>query len=112
MPSIFTRIIDRELPAEILYESDRVIVIRNINPQAPVHVLAIPKQPVRDIEELLEQPDGKDTLFELFTALRDVAATEGLAERGYRIRINRGEEAGQTVFHLHLHLLGGTKLSE
>ena len=103
-PSIFTRIIDREIPAEIVFESERVIGIRDINPQAPVHLLVIPKDPsYRDVGELAAGDPA--LLAELVAAAEQLAAEH--ADGQYRLIFNSGPEAGQTVFHVHGHVLAG-----
>lgn len=106
---LFLKIIDREIPAEIVYETDDVLAFRDINPQAPLHVLVIPKEHIRtinDLEESQEKLVGK-----LFTAAKKIAEREGVAEDGYRVVMNCNAGAGQTVFHIHLHLLGGRPLT-
>jgi histidine triad (HIT) family protein len=105
--TIFKRIIDKEIPANVVYEDDRCLAFRDVNPQAPVHVLVIPKQ---EIPSLAEVADGDAALLGhlLFTA-RSLATTLGLAQ-GYRVVINCGPDGGQSVDHLHLHLLGGRTL--
>ena len=100
---LFCRIVAGEIPSEIVHRDDDVVVFRDIDPQAPTHVLAIPTRHVASARELSE--DHAALLANLFTALRDVAASEGLS--AYRIVTNVGPEAGQSVFHLHFHLLGG-----
>lgn len=106
MTTIFTKIIERKLPAEILYESDKVIAFRDINPQAPVHLLICSKKEISSIQALTEE-DGP-TLVEIFAVARQLAESEGV--RDYRLLTNCGKEAGQTVFHLHFHLIGGRTL--
>lgn len=103
--TIFGRIISGEIPADKLLENDDLIVIRDLNPQAPVHLLIIPKKPLIGISD----SDSSDTILlgKLLEAARDMAKSVGLNENGYRIVINNGADAGQTVPHLHLHLLGG-----
>lgn len=106
---LFLKIIDRKIPADIVFETEEVLAFRDINPQAPLHVLIIPKRHIRtinDIEERDERLIGK-----LFSAAKAIAAHEGLAEDGYRVVMNCNALAGQTVFHIHLHLLGGRALS-
>ncbi|MFC7342162.1 histidine triad nucleotide-binding protein [Saccharopolyspora griseoalba] len=105
MDSLFLRIIDREVPAEIVRENDRVIAIRDINPQAPTHVLVIPKQRYRNAAELAAA--DPQLLAELFTTAREIAESEGIDESGYRLLFNTNADAGQTIFHVHMHLLGG-----
>ncbi len=102
--SIFTKIIQRQIAADIVYETDEVIAFRDINPQAPIHILIIPKKYLSDISDAKDE--DMELLGKLLLAVRDIAAKEKL-EKGYRIVINKGESAGQTVFHLHIHLMGG-----
>ncbi|HEX2194135.1 MAG TPA: histidine triad nucleotide-binding protein [Candidatus Limnocylindria bacterium] len=104
---LFCRIVDGEVPSETVLMDERVLVFRDINPRAPTHVLAVPKRHVASAAELGD--DDGDLLAALFSALRRVAEQEGL--RGYRIVTNVGPEAGQSVFHLHFHLLGGRSLT-
>jgi histidine triad (HIT) family protein len=105
---LFCRILTGEIPSDRVHEDDAVIAFRDINPQAPTHVLAIPRRHIADASALSE---GDGPLLErLFAVLRDIAENEGL-ETGYRIITNVGPDAGQTVFHLHLHLLGGRPMS-
>lgn len=109
METIFSRIIKREVPAEIVYEDDLCLAFRDINPQAPVHILVIPKKPIENMDGV-EKSDG-DLIGHLFLTAKDIAAREGLNESGYRLVLNNGEDAGQTVFHLHIHILGGRIMS-
>ena len=106
---LFLKIIERQIPADIVYETDDVLAFRDINPQAPVHVLIIPKQHIRTINDI--EADHEALVGKLFSAARTIAAEEGIAESGYRVVMNCNEGAGQTVFHIHLHLLGGRNLS-
>jgi histidine triad (HIT) family protein len=101
--TIFSKIIRKEIPADIVYEDDLVLAFRDISPQAPVHVLIIPKQPIESIDTAT--PADAALLGHLLLTVKQVATQEGL-ENGYRVAINTGEDGGQTVFHLHLHLLG------
>lgn len=103
METIFSKIITREIPADIVYEDDFALAFRDVNPQAPVHILVIPKQPIVSIAAA--ESNDCQLLGHLLLTVKRVAAQEGL-ENGYRIVINTGEDGGQTVFHLHLHLLG------
>ncbi|HJP71765.1 MAG TPA: histidine triad nucleotide-binding protein [Candidatus Limnocylindria bacterium] len=105
---LFCRIVAGDIPSDRVFEDDEVIAFRDINPQAPTHVLAIPRRHIADASALAET-DGP-LLARLFGVLRDVADAEGLHD-GYRIVTNVGPDAGQTVFHLHLHLLGGRPMS-
>lgn len=104
---LFCRIVAGEIPADKVLETDDVLVFRDIAPQAPVHLLAIPKRHVRSIAQVTEQ--DAELLGSLVSAANAAGQSE-LGERGYRIATNVGEEAGQTVFHLHLHIMGGAPL--
>ena len=108
MPTLFERIVAREIPAAILYEDDDVIAFRDIGPQAPVHVLVCPKKPIRGVSAA--EDGDQAVLGRLFLVARDVARSEGLAS-GYRLVVNDGVDGGQSVPHLHVHLLGGRRLS-
>ena len=101
---LFCKIVGHELDSDIVVESDDIVVFRDINPKAPLHVLAIPKEHLTSVRELTEEHG--DVLAELFMTMSDIAHKEGL-ERGYRIVTNVGPDAGQSVDHLHFHLLGG-----
>lgn len=105
---IFCKIIAGEIPSTKVYEDDHVFAFDDINPQAPVHTLVIPKQ---HIENLNDEPT-KEVLAELFAAVPRVAEIKGVKDSGYRIIQNNGAESGQTVFHLHIHILGGRDLGE
>ena len=104
---LFCRIVRREIPATLVYESEDCIAFRDINPKAPVHVLVIPREHVGTLN------DAKDAAMvgRLALAAAEIAEREGVAESGYRTVINTNGDAGQTVFHVHLHLLGGRPLS-
>ena len=102
---LFCKIIADEIPADIIYESTDAIAFRDINPQAPTHVLIVPRQHIATINDL--ENSDTDAVGQLFLAARDVAKQEGFAEDGYRATMNCNAAAGQTVFHIHLHLLGG-----
>jgi histidine triad (HIT) family protein len=108
--SIFSRIINREIPADIVFENDQLIVIKDIKDDYPIHLLGITKRPYRSIDELLGDETAHDLLWELYKTLARLAAEAGIAERGYRLTTNVGKEGGQVVPHLHVHLLGGTQL--
>ena len=106
---IFCRIAAREIPADILRESERVMAFRDIDPQAPTHILLIPKEHVESVAEL---DDGHaEMLADLMQAATHLAKTEGIAETGWRLVTNVGPDAGQDVFHLHFHLLGGRPMT-
>ena len=106
--TIFGKIIRREIPADIVFENDDVLGFRDLNPQAPVHVLFIPKKPLPTLDDA--QPDDAPLLGKLLLAAAAYARQEGVAEQGYRTVINCNEHGGQTVFHLHVHLLAGRRL--
>ena len=107
--TIFAKIINREIPADIVYEDDRVLAFRDINAQAPTHVLVIPKKPIARVAGA--GPEDRDLLGHLLLTAAEVARQEGLDEPGYRLVINNGDDGGQTVDHLHIHVLGGRRLS-
>ena len=102
--TIFSKIIRREIPADIVYEDDLALAFRDINPQAPVHILVIPKQPISKLADA-ESEDHK-LMGHLLLTVKRVAEQAGLTN-GYRVVINNGNDGGQTVDHLHLHILGG-----
>lgn len=105
---LFCKIVAGEIPSERVLETDEVIALRDIHPQAPTHVLVIPRRHVPDVDTL---PDDEGQLLgALFAAVRRVAEQEGLA-KGYRVVTNVGAESGQSVFHLHLHVLGGRRMA-
>lgn len=106
---LFLKIIEREIPADVVYETDEVIAFRDINPQAPVHVLIVPKTHIRTINDIEEGQVAQ--VGALFLAAKEIARSAGIAEDGYRVVMNCGEGAGQSVFHIHMHLLGGRALS-
>lgn len=108
MPTIFTKIINREIPADIVYEDDQALAFRDINPQAPVHVLVIPKREIASLNEIDES--NAAVMGHLFAVVRKVAAQLELSN-GYRTVINCGPEGGQTVDHIHIHLLAGRSLT-
>ena len=106
---LFLKIISREIPADIVYENDDVLAFRDVNPQAPLHVLVIPKIRIPTINDM--QEDNAVLFGKLFLAARDIAKAHGVDEEGYRVVMNCNPGAGQTVFHVHLHLLGGRQLN-
>lgn len=106
---IFCKIVAGEIDADVIFENDDVCAFRDINPQAPTHVLVIPKRHIATINHLSD--DDNIAVGALSLAARDIAAEEGIAEEGYRTVMNCNAGAGQTVFHIHLHLLGGRQLS-
>lgn len=106
--TIFSKIIDRTVPAKIVYDDDRCLAFHDISPQAPVHVLVIPKKPIESLAHATG--DDADLLGHLLATATQVARDLGL-DAGYRVVINTGRDGGQSVDHLHLHLLGGRSLS-
>ncbi len=106
--TLFERIIARQIPADILYEDDSVLAVRDINPQAPVHLLVVPKRPIPRIGEA--QPEDQAVLGHLLLKAGEVARSLGLDQTGFRLVINHGPDGGETVPHLHCHLLGGRPL--
>ena len=106
---LFCRIIAREIPSSIVYEDERVLAFKDINPQAPLHVLVIPKRHVATLNDLSPADDG--IVGELVRRAAAIATEEGYADRGFRAVFNTNREAGQTVFHIHLHLLAGRSLT-
>ena len=106
---LFCAIVAGEIPATQVLETDRILAFRDINPQAPTHVLVIPKTHYPDVAALAAADAA--LLGEVIDAVRQVAAAEGVAETGYRVVFNTGAEAGQTVPHVHAHLLGGRSLT-
>ena len=106
--TLFEKIVNREVPAQIIHEDDRCVAIRDINPQAPIHVLVIPK---KVIPRLGEATDVDETLLgHLLLTAAEVAKREGIAENGYRVIVNQGWQAGESVPHLHVHVLGGRQM--
>jgi len=105
-PCLFCRIVRGEIPAKRVAESDTCLAFRDIGPQAPTHVLVVPKQHVASLNE----PADTAVVAEMTALARQIAKDEGIAEPGYRLVINTGKHGGQTVIHLHLHLLGGRQM--
>ena len=108
MATIFSKIIAREIPAEIVYEDEHITAFKDIHPIAPVHILIIPKREIPTVNDAAE--DDVELLGRLFVAAKKIAAEQGIAESGYRLIVNCGEDGGQEVMHLHMHLVGGRKL--
>ena len=106
-PCIFCDIIDRRAPAEILHATDRLVVFPDIRPQAPVHLLIVPKKHIRSVNDLVEE-DGP-LLGEMALAAKEMAKRFGLSDSGYKLVVNVERGGGQVIFHLHLHLIGGWK---
>ncbi len=107
--TIFSKIIAREIPADIVYENDLVLAFRDINPQAPVHILIVPKEEIPTVKEI----DGKkhaELLAAMFDAANEIAKKEGIAEDGFRLVFNCCRNGSQEVYHLHMHLIGGRQM--
>jgi histidine triad (HIT) family protein len=108
MECIFCKIIKREIPSEIVYENSEVIAFEDIEPKTPVHILVIPRKHIPSVEKLEE--GDKELVGKLVLVARKLAREKGIDKTGYRLVFNIGKDAGHTVDHLHLHLLGGRKL--
>ena len=106
--TIFSKIIRKEIPADIVYQDDLVTAFRDINPRAPTHILIIPNNLIPTVDDVT--PEDEKTLGRLFTVASNIARDEGIAEDGYRLIINCRRHGGQEVYHLHMHLLGGRPL--
>ena len=102
---LFCKIIAGEIPADIVMQDDDVLAFRDISPRAPTHILVIPKKHIATVNDL--EAEDAEVVGKLFLAAKSIAADLGLSEQGYRLVMNCNEAAGQTVFHIHLHLLGG-----
>lgn len=105
MSCIFCRIVNKEISAKVVYEDDRVFAFHDINPQAPYHILVIPKKHLSTLLEISEE--DKDLIGHIYMTINKIAQDLGFAERGFRVVVNCKEEAGQTVFHVHFHVLAG-----
>jgi len=110
MDCIFCQIVAGKIPSEILYQDEKVIAFRDINPQAPIHLVIIPKRHIPSLTHLSEE--DSPLIGHMVNAANELAKKEGIAESGYRLVINCGKQGGQLVPHLHMHLLGGRRLSD
>lgn len=110
METVFSKIIRKEIPADIVYEDESVLAFRDIHPLAPVHILIIPKKEIESIAELGDE--DAPVIGHMFVVARDIARDLNISEKGYKLLIRVGEHGGQEVPHLHLHLIGGARLSE
>jgi len=106
---LFCRIVRKEIPASVIHEDDEVLVFNDINPQAPLHALVIPKRHIATLNDLSSQDDA--LAGQMIRRAASIAREKGYADRGFRIVFNTNAEAGQTVFHIHLHVLGGRGLT-
>lgn len=105
---LFLKIIDREIPADIVYETDELLAFRDIAPKAPTHILIIPKIHIRTANDI--EPQHAELIGKMFLVAAELADQEGIAEDGYRLIVNCNKDGGQVVFHLHMHLMGGKKM--
>lgn len=105
---IFCKIANHEIPSDIVYEDDKIIAFKDLNPIAPVHVLIIPKEHISSAMEITD--DNASVIAYIFNKVSEIADKLGIAESGFRVINNCGKDGGQTVFHLHFHLLGGKEL--
>lgn len=105
---IFCKIIDKKIPAKVVYEDELCLAFEDINPQAPVHTLVIPKKHIPTVADLI--PEDAHLISHIYLVINKIASEKGLYDRGYRVVTNCRAEAGQTVFHIHFHLLGGRQM--
>jgi len=108
MPTIFSRIIKGEIPADIVYQDEQVTAFRDIHPQAPVHILIVPNKEIPTVNDIT--PGDEPLIGHMFLVAKEIAAREGVAESGYRLLVNCNRDANQEVFHLHMHLFAGRPL--
>ncbi|MCW8942375.1 MAG: histidine triad nucleotide-binding protein [Gammaproteobacteria bacterium] len=106
---LFCKIRDGEIPADIIFENDDVLAFNDVNPQAPVHLLIIPKKHISTVNDVVD--DDQVVMGKLFSAAKDIANQRGVNDDGYRLVVNCNEKAGQTVFHIHMHLLADRALT-
>ena len=106
---LFCKIRDGDIPADIIFENDDVLAFNDVNPQAPMHALIIPKKHISTVNDIAV--DDEAIMGKLFSVARHLAAEQGVSDDGYRLVVNCNEKAGQTVFHIHMHLLGGRDMS-
>ncbi len=110
MSCIFCKIANKEIPSEPVFESDNIIAINDLNPQAPVHILIMPKKHISSMNDI--NAENSHIISEIFESIKLIAQNAGIKESGYRVLCNCGEDGCQSVLHLHFHILGGKKLSE
>ena len=106
--TLFQKIADKEIPSDMVYEDDLCVAFRDITPVAPTHILLVPRKPLRDVAAAM--PEDAALLAHLLLKVGEIARAEGLTEKGFRMVINTGADAGQTVPHLHLHIIGGRSM--
>lgn len=105
---VFCKIIKGEIPSNIVYEDEEIIAFRDIHPCAPIHILVIPKRHITSLVDLKE--DDERVIGKIYTVINQIAKKEGIADKGFRVIVNCGEDGGQVVKHIHFHLLGGKKM--
>lgn len=106
---LFCKILDGDIPADVVFENEDVLAFNDVNPQAPVHVLIIPRKHISTVNDM--SAGDEIIMGKLFSAAKVIAAERGIADDGYRVVVNCNEKAGQTVFHIHMHLLGGRNMT-
>ena len=109
MSTIFSKIINKEIEANIIYEDESILAFEDVNPQAPIHILIIPKKEIKTANHI--EQDDAHLIGKLFLVAKNIAKKKNIAKNGYRLVMNCNDDGGQTVYHLHLHLIGGRKLS-
>ena len=109
MSTIFKKIIDKEIPADIVHEDEQCIAFRDIDPKAPTHIILIPKKEIPSMAEIDE--NDKELIGHLYLVASKIAKDEGVSDSGYRLVVNTNKEGGQEVYHLHIHLLGGRQMN-
>ena len=109
MGTVFKKIIDKEIPADVVYEDDLCLAFRDIDPKAPTHIILIPKKEIPSMAEVSE--DDKELIGHLYIVASKIAKDEGISDSGYRLVVNTNNEGGQEVYHLHIHLLGGRQMT-
>lgn len=107
---VFCKIINREIPADVVYEDNEIIAFKDIQPAAPIHILVIPKKHISSLAEI--NVDDEILIGKIYTKINDIAEEQGVKEKGYRVIVNCGKDGGQEVMHLHFHLLAGKQLGE
>ena len=107
--TIFAKIINKEIPADIVYEDDQILAFRDINPQGPTHVLVIPKEEIATANDITEENEA--LVGRMIRIATEIAQDEGIADDGYRLVMNCNRDGGQEVYHIHLHLIGGRKMN-
>ncbi len=106
---LFCKILKKEIPSSLVFENENILAFNDINPQAPIHILLIPKEHYASLNEIPEEK--KDMLSDLLLRARHIAEDKGIAQTGYRLVLNTEKDSGQEVFHIHFHLLGGRRMS-